>query len=235
MLSRCCHKHDEQYRALQKISTLCTASPGQRALPNLFPDQVVKQHVPIVAANESGKFANAFFSDHVYEGCLRAIAQYKDNRQEVIIFRNIVASATQMYLCTLVSTQPHLHDHSHEVTCTHSHTPGGRWADRIGVISTAICAIHCMLTPIYTLIKAFSFPDWMEWVDWMVLPLSIFGVLHLSKHYQDNKWKLVVWGGWTAMALGTLLEHVFAPAFIIALTGAGVLLWAYIKHLRRNR
>ncbi len=66
-------------------------------------------------------------------------------------------------------------------------------ADNLGIISSLLCFIHCLVTPFVFLATTCSeactnaSPYWWQFMDWLFLVLSLYAVYHTAKH-TDKVW-----------------------------------------------
>ena len=88
-------------------------------------------------------------------------------------------------------------------------------SDHLGMLSSTICMIHCLLTPFLFAIKACSVngccassPWWWKSIDVLFLAISLFAVL---KSYQDSTNNLVkgaLFISWIGLAFVVVNEYV---------------------------
>ena len=100
-----------------------------------------------------------------------------------------------------------------EAAATHSNFKSHSRADRIGIIASVLCAIHCALTPVLLILlptfgKAWAHPSTHWGMALIVIPIAIFMV---KKGYQKHgkKW-IVVLGvlGVILIIVGAILPYV---------------------------
>ena len=90
--------------------------------------------------------------------------------------------------------------------------------DKIGIIASALCMIHCIATPFIFLAKSCSVscceasPNWWSSLDFLFLIISFFAIYQSSKNSTKNWIKYAMWTSW-AILLAILLNekiHLFS-------------------------
>ena len=86
--------------------------------------------------------------------------------------------------------------------------------DKIGIIASTLCMIHCIATPFLFLAKSCSAsccettPSWWSSLDYIFLIVSFFAVYQTNK-YSSNKYIIyAMWISWFFL-LTVLLNHKF--------------------------
>lgn len=71
--------------------------------------------------------------------------------------------------------------------------------DSIGAISSSLCLIHCLATPLIFITQTcnltccYNAPAWWQWIDYLFLIISFFAV-YKSTQNSSKKWmKLALW------------------------------------------
>lgn len=103
--------------------------------------------------------------------------------------------------------------------------------DKIGVISSALCMIHCIITPFVFLAKVCSIsccsdaPLWWQIIDYLFLGISFLAVYYSTKDKSLDWLKISFWTTWFILLI-TIVNHtleiiylnpylIYIPAFFI--------------------
>ena len=99
--------------------------------------------------------------------------------------------------------------------------------DFIGAASSALCALHCMLTPVLFIAKSATFekPGWWGLIDYVFIVVAFFAIFHTVKNGTKNWMKYALWIVWFLMTAAILNERlelsempeavVYIPALIL--------------------
>ena len=95
-------------------------------------------------------------------------------------------------------------------------------SDALGVISSALCMIHCIATPFLFLATATtcsqsccaSAPIWYQWFDYIFVFISFFAVLYSTKSSNVNWIKFALWLSWFGLLLAILNANVFQWVYL---------------------
>ena len=86
--------------------------------------------------------------------------------------------------------------------------------DRVGIISSILCMIHCIGTPFLFIAKACSTsccsdaPLWWQIIDYLFLVISFIAIYSVSKKSTLRWLKLSFWISWFVLLI-TILNHTF--------------------------
>lgn len=90
------------------------------------------------------------------------------------------------------------------------------WADVIGASASALCIIHCLLTPILLTAVVVSKPGpegstatlGLIWgaLDFIFLTISIWAVYRTASNTTAPLVRRLIWPSWALLAMGLLLE-----------------------------
>lgn len=75
-------------------------------------------------------------------------------------------------------------------------------SDLIGIVASALCMLHCIITPFLFIAKTCSdvccatAPIWWRWVDISFLVISFFAIIHAVKHTSKEWVKWALWTSW---------------------------------------
>jgi hypothetical protein len=90
--------------------------------------------------------------------------------------------------------------------------------DKIGIIASTLCMVHCIATPFIFLAKSCSAscceasPIWYSSLDYLFLIISLFAIYKSSKNSSKLWMKYAMWSSWTFILAVLLNEktHVFS-------------------------
>ena len=80
-------------------------------------------------------------------------------------------------------------------------------SDAVGVISSGLCMIHCLATPVFFIAATCSTsccnaaPLWWQWIDYAFLIISFIAITHSIKSTNSNLVKYGLWVSWVALFL----------------------------------
>ena len=80
-------------------------------------------------------------------------------------------------------------------------------SDAVGVISSGLCMIHCLATPVFFIAATCSTsccnaaPLWWQWIDYAFLLISFIAITHSIKSTNSNLVKYGLWVSWVALFL----------------------------------
>jgi len=105
----------------------------------------------------------------------------------------------------------------HRLFHSNAYTPG---ADKLGIISAVICAVHCLVIPALFLLK-YSFADsltvlhsgeggalpvWWHVLDYVFLIIGFVAVLHASTHSASAGVRVALWLFWLCLGVAVIFE-----------------------------
>ncbi len=90
--------------------------------------------------------------------------------------------------------------------------------DKIGIIASTLCMIHCIATPFLFLAKTCSTsccetsPNWWSSLDFLFLLISFFAIYQSSKNSSKLWMKYALWTSWAVLLIVLLNEktHLFS-------------------------
>ena len=84
--------------------------------------------------------------------------------------------------------------------------------DRIGIIASSLCMVHCIATPFLFLagssaaIHTDTSPEWWHWMDYLFLFISFIAVWQTSKTSSKNWVKYALWSSWLLLFAAIMNE-----------------------------
>lgn len=114
--------------------------------------------------------------------------------------------------------------------------------DRLGILVSAVCAVHCALLPVLLLLIP-GVGDWFgdERLEWALLSLAgliaLWGLGHGYRRHRSTRVVLLILLGLGLLVTGRWLETSSGPilAAITSVLGAGLLIAAHALNLRLCR
>jgi len=82
--------------------------------------------------------------------------------------------------------------------------------DKIGIIASTLCMIHCIATPFLFLAQSYSTsccgasPNWWSSLDFLFLLISFFAIYQSSKNSSKTWVKYAMWVSWALLLTGLL-------------------------------
>jgi hypothetical protein len=121
-------------------------------------------------------------------------------------------------------------------------TNGAHWLDRLGIVLSVICAVHCALTPVLVAVAPLLFTAEFEWRTKVVL-VALASVAIVVGFISHRSWTPI---GWLGLALGLLtLGHLCeswsafsggaALEIVATVLASGALIMAHLANLRACR
>ncbi len=121
-------------------------------------------------------------------------------------------------------------------------------ADKLGITSAIICAVHCLVIPAIFLIK-FSLTDgmnaatgshiwgsglpyWWETIDYVFLVIGFVAVYHASGHSPIRGVKISLWFFWLCLAIAVVFESKLHWMAYIASAG---LVFTHFINIRKHK
>ena len=100
-----------------------------------------------------------------------------------------------------------------EITATHSTLDNHKRFDRLGVIASILCAIHCALTPILLILlptfgKAWAHPATHWGMAIIVIPIAVFMMLKSYKKHAKKKILYIGSIGILLIIIGAILPYI---------------------------
>jgi hypothetical protein len=98
---------------------------------------------------------------------------------------------------------------------SHKYDPG---ADKVGIISAVICAVHCLVIPAIFLLRyslvdsgatagwGSGLPHWWETLDYLFLAVGFYAVYHAVRHTVSRGIKRSLWFFWLCLAVAVIFE-----------------------------
>ncbi len=124
-----------------------------------------------------------------------------------------------MYICNSVAFT--------ELAKLSKYSPG---ADKVGITSAVICAVHCLVIPAVFVVKyaltdgvagslsevwGTGLPDWWELLDYVFLAVGLFAVFHAATHAPARGIRIALWVFWLCLAIAVIFEeHLHWLAYI---------------------
>ncbi len=84
--------------------------------------------------------------------------------------------------------------------------------DKVGIIASTLCMIHCIATPFLFIAKSCSAscceasPGWWTLLDYLFLIISFFAIYQSSKNTSKTWMKYALWGSWSVLLIVLLNE-----------------------------
>ncbi|WP_418512975.1 MerC domain-containing protein [Corallibacter sp.] len=104
-------------------------------------------------------------------------------------------------------------------------------ADKLGIVSSGLCLVHCLATPFLFLAKTCSAttcshaPVWWQSIDYLFLIVSFVAIKQATKKVTKNWLPNVFWIAWSILLLAIVNEtfeivlvselFIYIPAFVI--------------------
>ena len=92
-------------------------------------------------------------------------------------------------------------------------------SDKIGIIASTLCAIHCLMTPVLFVVKACTTsccaesPIWWQSIDYIFLIISFIAIYYTTKN-SSKSWVIIsLWTSWILLLL-TIISHSFENTLI---------------------
>lgn len=86
--------------------------------------------------------------------------------------------------------------------------------DKLGIIASALCLVHCMATPVLFLAKACSTtccadaPIWWQFIDYMFIVISFIAIYFATQNSSKSWLQMALWGSWAVLLVTILSETV---------------------------
>lgn len=103
-------------------------------------------------------------------------------------------------------------------------------ADVMGIISSSLCVIHCIATPLLLTFGAsfFTHPVF----QYLFLGISLLSIIKVTKQSGHLKINVLLWVSFIGFCLATLLEDELAGAEIIGYAFATLIITGHVLHIR---
>ena len=104
-------------------------------------------------------------------------------------------------------------------------------SDKIGIISSTLCLVHCIITPFIFIVKACSntccseSPIWWHSIDYLFLLIAFIAIWHTTTKKMKHWLKISFWSSWVLLLAVILNESLqvfhfsnyllYIPAFSI--------------------
>jgi hypothetical protein len=85
--------------------------------------------------------------------------------------------------------------------------------DTLGAFSSALCLVHCLMTPLLFIAQASSaccgtlVPTWWKSIDYLFLVISFFAVRRSTKTTSKNYMKPALWISWALLFTAIINEN----------------------------
>ena len=102
-------------------------------------------------------------------------------------------------------------------------------SDYIGSISSTLCLVHCMATPVLFVIQAGHAdcsnlgPLWWSSIDYIFLVISALAVFQSARNTSSKLMPSVLFSFWVLLALGVLIHGFFHLAFFEVIKWVGAI------------
>ncbi len=84
-------------------------------------------------------------------------------------------------------------------------------ADFLGMVSSILCFVHCMLTPFLFLAQTCACcadgPLWWKGIDYVFLAIALLAVSSSTKNSSKQIMRIALYTAWSSLALCTILHH----------------------------
>ena len=116
--------------------------------------------------------------------------------------------------------------------------------DRLAVLISALCALHCLALPVLLLVfplligSVLTDEDFHRLILWVILPTSVIAVAAARYRHPDTQVLLWVGGGMALLLLAAIWAHDHAPAWVdagLSTLGGVILAIGHIRNLRLSR
>jgi len=117
-----------------------------------------------------------------------------------------------LYLCNNIAT--------YKLAYFSRYTP---IADKLGIVSALVCAVHCLVIPAIFLLKytwadttgvaagnsgwGSGLPHWWELLDYVFLIVGFIAVYHAANHTGKRPIKISLWFFWLCLAVAVVFEQ----------------------------
>lgn len=109
-------------------------------------------------------------------------------------------------------------------------------ADKVGIASAVICTVHCLVIPVFFLLKHAAvgsiLPGWWDNLDYFFLVISFIAVYHASSHAAGIAIKYSLWLFWLCLTIAIIFEHSLHWLAYIASTG---LIATHVANIRKHQ
>jgi hypothetical protein len=115
------------------------------------------------------------------------------------------------------------------------------FSDKAGIGSAVLCTIHCLIVPVFFLIKysvlsgnsGINLPQWWEKLDYFFLVVSFLAVYHSASHTRSTEIKISLWIFWGILAVAIIFESALHNLAYLASAGLVVTHFINIKRMRK--
>jgi hypothetical protein len=121
-------------------------------------------------------------------------------------------------------------------------------ADKLGITSAVICAVHCLVIPAVFLLKysvvdglgatsghagwGAGLPSWWETLDYAFLLIGFYAVYHATSHSPFKGVKISLWFFWLCLAVAVVFESKLH--WMAYLASAGLIVTHFVN-IRNHR
>lgn len=110
-------------------------------------------------------------------------------------------------------------------------------ADTIGILSSVLCVIHCLLLPVF-IFGGLLNEEWGthgHWVDYVFILLAIGAVFFASCQSGSYALKVLMWITVSWFSISILLHHVFEVALYSSMAASVVLVVLHSINFKRHQ
>jgi len=110
-------------------------------------------------------------------------------------------------------------------------------SDKIGIVASVLCLIHCLALPIAFTLSAdtlYLVEHEMPIVDYIFAGIALFAAVLSARKTSDPKIKAAFAVGWGLFILGVLFHHHYIMVYLLHL-GSLVLIVTHYKNIRNCR
>lgn len=103
-------------------------------------------------------------------------------------------------------------------------------ADVLGIISSLLCVVHCIATPLLITLGAGYFTN--PWIKYFFLAISCLFIFKVTWHSTHLKINVLLWFSFIGFCICTILEDAFASAEVIGYLFVMLIITGHILHLK---
>jgi hypothetical protein len=107
-------------------------------------------------------------------------------------------------------------------------------ADYLGIASSALCVVHCVLSPfiVATISALKTSEEGWAWLDYVFIALCLWAVFHSTKHSYSKPIKMGLWVVWAVFAIGIVFEEAAEGMAYVGYVGSLGLVVLHILNMR---
>jgi len=109
-------------------------------------------------------------------------------------------------------------------------------ADILGIISAALCVVHCLLVPFLIVygVSSEGFSNSWEHLDWGFIALSGLAVILATRHETNQLLTWLMWGSFSIFTFSLLLHEQWPPALYLSVVSSLGLAILHLLHFRNK-